>query len=191
MDAVTADKAGPVAAGTLLPAAAAATPEAALLPACFAAVSAAEARGLALTPPQRTAIEKITSGYTLVDAASAAGVNRTTLYRWLKHDAEFQAAFNAWQHDALATARGRLLGLTDSAVTTVAKGIQSGDRGMAKWLLERLGVAKPAAPGSTDAKEIARQEKIERDKADLAMRMEESKLDLEKSMYPANHGEES
>src|SRR5207244_3791667 len=82
----------------------------------FAAVSAAEARALALSPAQRTAIEKLTSGHTLVDSALAAGVNRTTLYRWLKNDATFLAAYNAWQQDAVATARGRMLGITDVAV---------------------------------------------------------------------------
>src|SRR5260221_559194 len=87
----------------------------------FAAVSAAEARALALSPAQRTAIEKLTCGHTLVDSATAAGVNRTTLYRWLKSDAQFQAAYNAWQQDALATARARMLGLTDVALTSLGK----------------------------------------------------------------------
>jgi hypothetical protein len=76
---------------------------------------------LSLTPPQRKAIEKLTAGHTVADSATAAGVNRCTLYRWLKHDPEFQAAYNAWQQDAIATARGRLLALTDTAVTAVGK----------------------------------------------------------------------
>src|SRR5205807_2282667 len=113
----------------------------------FAAVSEAEARGLALSPAQRTAIERLTSGSTLVDSALAAGVNRTTLYRWLKNDPAFLAAYNAWQQDALATARGRLLALTDSAVLAVGKAMGKGDGRLALRLLERMGIADRPAPG--------------------------------------------
>ena len=72
-----------------------------------------------LSPPQRTAIQLLTSGKTVVDSALAAGVSRATLYRWLKDDPNFQAAHNAWQHDAIATARSKLLALTDAAIETV------------------------------------------------------------------------
>src|SRR5947209_6027615 len=96
--------------------------------ALLATASAAAARSAAaLSPAQRTAIERLTSGYTMVDSALAAGVGRATLYRWLKSDPEFLAAYNAWQQDAVATARGRLLALTDSAVSAVGKAMGKGD----------------------------------------------------------------
>src|SRR2546421_677969 len=82
---------------------------------------AREAGAVELSQPQRTAIEMLTSGHTAIDSAMKAGVRRMTLYRWLKSDATFQAAYNAWRRDALATARGRMLALTDVAVTAVGK----------------------------------------------------------------------
>ncbi len=67
-----------------------------------------------LSPAQARAIEMLASGHTVATAAEAVGVGRTTIYRWLKGDAAFVAAFNAWQQDMLDTARGRLLALTDT-----------------------------------------------------------------------------
>jgi hypothetical protein len=128
----------------------------------FAAVSAAEALSLALTPGQRKAIEMLTSGHTLVDSATAAGVGRTTLYRWLKGDAKFLAAYNAWQQDALATARGRLLAMSDLAVTTVGKAMNAGDSKTALAVLKSLGVMDRVQPGPTDPEEVVREQALER-----------------------------
>jgi hypothetical protein len=127
----------------------------------FAAVSAAEALALALSPPQRKAIELLTSGHTLVDSAKAAGVGRTTLYRWLHGDATFMAAFNTWQQDALATARGRLLALSDLAVATVGKAMSHGDAKTAVAVLKSLGVMDRPTPGPTDADELRRVQDLE------------------------------
>ena len=60
---------------------------------------------------QWTAIEKLSTGKSIVDAAAAAGVSRWTLHRWIKNDPHFQAAYNAWHIEVAATARARLLAL--------------------------------------------------------------------------------
>ena len=145
----------------------------------FAAVSAAEAGAMALSPSQRTAIEMLTSGHTAIDSAKAAGVNRVTLHRWLKSDATFQAAYNAWQQDALATARGRMLALTDAAVTAVAKAMSRGDGRLALRLLEKLGAAERATPGATDVEEVKREQALERRKRDVELRKKESTVALD------------
>src|SRR5579872_1365044 len=92
----------------------------------------------ALTPAQRIAIERLSVGETVVDAARAAGVTRMTLHRWLKQDAEFVAAYNAWQEETLASARGRLLALADTAVTTVANAMRNGDARAAMAVLKAM-----------------------------------------------------
>src|ERR1035437_595688 len=89
---------------------------------------AAEAAALALSPPQRLAIEHLTAGYSLIASANAARVTRMTLYRWMNRDARFQAAYNAWQLDALTAARTRLLAATDDAVTTVVNAVRTDPR---------------------------------------------------------------
>jgi hypothetical protein len=148
----------------------------------FAAVSQAEALMLSLSPPQRTAIELLTSGKTLATAATAAGVSRMTLYRWLKADAAFSAAYNAWQKDILDTARARLLALSDLAVTTVAKSMALGNAQVAMKVLQSIGAMDHPEPGSTDPDEILRMQKLERLRAQTALRKAESRAEMEAEM---------
>jgi hypothetical protein len=129
----------------------------------------AEAAAFSLSPAQRTAIQKMLAGHSLVASATAAGVTRITLYRWLKHDAKFQAAYNAWQQDLMSSARTRILAMTDTATTTVARAVQT-DARVALTVLKSMGILDRVTIGSTDPKEIARRQKIEelraRDKAE-------------------------
>lgn len=145
----------------------------------FAAVSATEALMLALTPPQRTAIERMTHGETRVAAASAAGVSRATLNRWLSTDAAFQAAYNAWQKDVLDTARARLLSVTDVAVNTVLRAMKKGDARVALTILDRLGITTQPKPGPTDEEEVMQQQLIAQRKRELAQKKERSALRLD------------
>jgi len=140
----------------------------------FAVVTQAEALKLALSAPQRAAIELLTSGHTLVAAATAAGVSRMTLYRWLKGDAAFSAAFNAWQQDVLDTARGRVLALSDLAVTTIAKSMSRGDAKTALKVLQSIGALDRRKVGSTDPEEIERQQNLEWKKAKTAAKKAET-----------------
>ncbi len=143
-----------------------------LLP-TVASVSSAEAISLALPPPQRAAIEMLTSGHSMIESATAAGVNRTTLYRWLKNDPNFKAAYNAWQHDALATARGKVLALTDAAVDAVRRALTKGDAKTALVILKSTGILDRPEPGSTDPDEIKTREAIERKQSDTDLFFDE------------------
>jgi hypothetical protein len=135
------------------PAEEAATPEPALSP--------AETVALALSPSQQTAIEKMLSGHTLAASATAAGVTRMTLYRWLHHDPKFQAAYSAWQLDAITGAQTKLLAMTDTAVNTVGRAVKS-DARIAVTLLKAVGALDRPRPGSTDPEEVQRLMEIAR-----------------------------
>jgi hypothetical protein len=148
-------------------------------PDVMAAVSAAEALTLALSPPQQTAIQLLTSGHTLVASATAAGVNRVTLYRWLKRDPAFVAAYNAWQKDVIDTARGRILALSGLAVTTVARAMSTGNAKVAVEILKSMGILDRAEPGSTDATEVERKQKLEDLQAKTKLRKAESRAEME------------
>jgi hypothetical protein len=154
----------------------------------FAAVSAAEAMTLELSGAQRTAIERLTCGSTMVDAATAAGVSRMTLYRWLKNDVQFQAAYNAWQRDAIATGRGRMLGITDAALASLGRALASGGDGggyqppsmaavaqgrLALRVLEKMGIADRPSPGPTEAEDVEHEQEMERRKREVARYKEE------------------
>jgi transposase-like protein len=150
-----------------------------VIPEPFAPVSPAEAMSMALSPPQRLAIQMLTSGRTLVAAATAAGVNRTTLYRWLKGDPAFQAAYNAWQKDMRDTARGRILALSDLAINTVARAMTQGDTRAALRILQATGALNIDEPGSTDPTELRRLQELERTRTNSALRKAEARAAME------------
>jgi hypothetical protein len=89
---------------------------------------------------------------------------------------------NAWQNDVLDTARGRVLALTDQAVTTLAKSITEGDANLALKVLDKIGLLEKAVPGSTDTAEIQRQQALARKKAAVAARKEHNKVDLDDAL---------
>ena len=107
--------------------------------------------------------------------SEARGLVRTILSR----DPQFAAAHNAWQHDALATARGRLLALTDTAVTALGRSIAKGDGRLALQLLDRMGLTTPPKPGPTDAGEVQRDQTLDQRRRKLDRRKLESKMMIE------------
>jgi transposase-like protein len=75
-----------------------------------------EGRVEGLSESQELALAALRAGATFGKAAEAAGVNRTTVYRWVHGDPHFRAAYNAWQQAAAESARARLTQLADLAV---------------------------------------------------------------------------
>jgi hypothetical protein len=136
----------------------------------YAAVREAEAKMLELPAAQRIAIERLTSGSTAVDAALAAGVGRTTLYRWMKTDAAFIAAHNTWKRDLLGTSEGRALALVDTALTAVGQDMRRGNGKLAMRYLEKMGIIGKPEVGETDVEEVKRRQEVEERAAELARR---------------------
>src|SRR3954468_12715879 len=87
---------------------------------------------------QDKAIELISSGKGLKEAAQEAGVHRSTLHRWFKEDPKFVAAWNAWRAHARRAAASRLLGIADRAVQVVGEAIEAGDAKMALQVVKGL-----------------------------------------------------
>ena len=107
-------------------------------------------------------------GCTLISAADAAGVTRMTLYRWLNHDAKFQAAYNAWQQDAVLNARTKVLSMADTAVNTVGHALKT-DARLAFRFLQSLGTLTHPTPGPTDPTEVAQRMRADRQKAEAKL----------------------
>ncbi len=51
-----------------------------------------------LTFDQQTALEQLVSGMSVTQAAASSDISRATLYRWLKTDPTFRAAYNDWHN---------------------------------------------------------------------------------------------
>jgi hypothetical protein len=117
------------------------------------------ARIAQLSAPQQTALAALSHGRTIKDAATAAGVNRVTVGRWLRTDPRFRAAYNAWRQELIDSTRSRLLRTAELAAAAVHKQIAKGDGRLALALLDRLGLASEAAAtaGPPDA-DLARDE---------------------------------
>jgi hypothetical protein len=93
-----------------------------------------------LSTPQQLALTALVEGKSYVDAATHAGVSRTTLWGWLKTQPKFAEAYEAWQEELREFVRGRLLAATDNAATVLTQAISGGDARLAVRLLHDLGV---------------------------------------------------
>jgi AcrR family transcriptional regulator len=79
-----------------------------------------------LSPQQITALVELVTGSTVTEAAKRAGVDRTTVHRWLASDALFVATLNQAKQEALDAVRARMRLAADVAVSTVW-GLITGD----------------------------------------------------------------
>lgn len=79
-----------------------------------------------LTGKKRLAADALLNGAGVTDAATLAGVNRVSLWRWVKDDPAFNEALRAGADAALATAARRLKTGADAAVDTLLDVLENG-----------------------------------------------------------------
>ena len=79
-----------------------------------------------LQPQQQRVIELLVCGTSVTTAAKAAGVSRSTVYRWLR-EAPFVAAYNRGLRDLNEAIATRLLSLAQRSVDVVEQALDAGD----------------------------------------------------------------
>jgi hypothetical protein len=102
---------------------------------------------------QRLVLAALMAGKKYGEAAQSAGVDRRTLYNWMRHDENFRAAMTLWRQELLAAARDRLtMGAVDAA-EALCHAAGAGNVHAAMGLLKGIGVCnrqdpmpKPRAP---------------------------------------------
>src|SRR5437899_2039273 len=99
-----------------------------------------------LSQKQQAALAELQRGATFKGAAEAAGVNRVTLYRWVKSDPSFRAAYNAWEQAACESARARLVMAADAAVSGIVNRVAVDPR-LAFSVLKELGIFRQRPAG--------------------------------------------
>jgi len=111
----------------------------------------------ALSPGQVAALEALLAGRTVTEAATVAGVDRTTVHAWLRSDYAFQAAYNRGRRDLQEQTHARLMTLAEKAVGCVEGALAKGDEKTALAVLRGLGLLSgvPAKPGSDDPEILA------------------------------------
>jgi hypothetical protein len=118
------------------------------------------APGGELTAEQLNALRHLVAGLSLTDTASATGIGRRTLYRWLHEDPVFAATLNLWKREQLESARTQMLGMLAPALKTVGSAVQQGDVSASLHVIRGLGVLTPQKPGTTDPDQLKRKRKI-------------------------------
>ena len=110
-----------------------------------------------LEPRQVLAVERLLAGDPVTTAAAAAGVDRSSVHRWLREDAVFRAAYNAARQDLFREVSSRLLGLASDALAAVEAAVRGGDARVAVAVLKGLGLLPGTAPtiGPEDPAEVA------------------------------------
>ena len=103
------------------------------------------------------ALKALMSGQNARDAAKAAGVSRTTLYRWQRCDVNFIAAHRDWRRQAFGTARSRLTALTDKAITAFETTMCQGDGRVPLSFLRLMGVFDAINPEADNPIEPTRE----------------------------------
>ena len=105
-----------------------------------------------LTAEQQAALLALYSGKKMREAAAAARIHRNTLSRWLHNDPNFRAVYNAWRRELIDSTHAKLLHTAELATGAIHRAIAKGDGRLALALLDRLGLATPAAAavGPTD-----------------------------------------
>lgn len=93
-----------------------------------------------LSPSQSIAMDSLLTGSSVSDAAMAAKVSRTTVHRWLKHCAEFQAAYNARRMDLRTNQIAQMEQILTKAISAVDGALDRGDAKVALVILHGLGL---------------------------------------------------
>ena len=93
-------------------------------------------QGLSLE--QEKALACLIKGEPIKAAAQAAGVNRGTVYRWIKADALFRSSFITWQQEQRESCRAALYKAAEAAVARIVEVVDF-DSKLALTLCRELG----------------------------------------------------
>jgi hypothetical protein len=123
-----------------------------------------EKRGVReLREEQQRALELLVSGTSVAEAAQLVGIDRGTIFRWLKHDAAFVAAYNEWRETLRASCQARLMAMAERAAGAVEQALEKGDAKLGWAVLKEMKLmdGPMAVPSrSTDPKVVKRHMEI-------------------------------
>jgi predicted transcriptional regulator len=132
-----------------------------------------------LPAEQQTALELLVSGKSVAETARLAGVGRATVFRWLKNDPEFGAAYNQWHEQLREGCQSRLMKLTEKATDALEKALEAGDARAALQLLKGMGMIKERKVGPTEPEEAERVLRMEQKKRKKRLNWEEMDVAME------------
>ena len=121
-----------------------------------ARVEAVMVRGL--RPEQAKALEMMVCGISVAETAREVGVDRTTIYLWLRKDPAFVAAYNEWRETLRASCQARLMAMAERAAGAVEQALERGDAKLGWAVLKEMKLASepPAVPSQSTDPEVVR-----------------------------------
>ena len=134
---------------------------------------ARDSEPVALTVLQEQALQQLAAGTSIKETARVVGVGRRTVHRWLKEDANFAAAYNAWRRETVDSGRARVLAMTDLALDTVQNAMLQGNARIAVQVAKATGALDAPRPGPSDAGELRRRRELKEGKRELRLEAEE------------------
>jgi len=99
-----------------------------------------------LNRKQQLAVECLTAGNSITHSADVVGVARSTIYRWLNNDYEFQTALDNVRERLRIEADLRITCLLERAIVAVSSAIDDGDARTALAVLKGSGLLPGALP---------------------------------------------
>jgi transposase len=103
---------------------------------------ASPSRHVMLRETQVKALEWLTNGGSITEAAQYVGVARQTVSRWLKEDEDFRAIYDAWRDQIMTMTDGQLSALAESAVATITEAVRDhSDVRAAQFVIKHLSAA--------------------------------------------------
>jgi hypothetical protein len=135
-----------------------------------------------LGPKQQMALELICLGTSLLETSRLTGVSRMTLYRWLRQDPVFRAAYNQWQDEMDESCRASLEAMKGKAAKALELALEKGDARAAIALLKGLGVFEKPQRRVTDPNEVRRRRDLEAKKQQTKLEEEERRVVLHRDI---------
>jgi hypothetical protein len=131
-------------------------------------------RACELSPAKATVLEALLAGSTVTEAALAAEVDRSTLYRW-QRDPSFLATYNGRRAEMREAAEAKLQKLQKKALDAVERALDEGDSRVALTVLRGMGLLDGKRPtyGSDDPARVAKDRRATARKQELADRNQE------------------
>jgi len=130
---------------------------------------------------KKVVLESLAFGRSMKETAELAGLGRSTIYKWLKEDAEFRAAYNQWHNEVQHNMRSRVAAMADLAIEAVNGALAKGDGRLGMQYLKNMKAFDPAVVEKAANAGEARQEiELEEDRRRANQEIESLKIKTEK-----------
>ena len=109
-----------------------------------------------LSPRQEHALAALLAGQSVTGAAELAGVDRTSVHRWLREDYTFQAALSGGKRELRDVVQARLMRVGEAAAEVVTAAVEGGNVRAALAVLKGLGLldGRPLEVGGEDPERL-------------------------------------